>query len=791
MAPLPLSALRGRGVAAAMPMMILLLGAALPAGAVELRSWEDAQAMADKTLIHMTPYERHLLMKGIGWVPNPAGPTSLFPILEDGMYMGNTPAIPRLGIPALKLHDAGNGFRNNPMGGVKAYGTSTSFPSALALASTWDDALVARAAKAIGEEFKAKGANVILGPGIQVHRVQRNGRNFEYLSGEDPYLGARLSAAYVEAVQAAGVIGCAKHWAFNEQEISRMDSSSDVDEKTAWEIYYPPFEAAVKAGIGSFMCGYNKVNGTYDCENEKLLKVDLKGKMGFNGFVMSDWFATHSASVKQGLDQNMPGVEPWFSHEVLECIETGQGCDFNQQPTMMQKVMAAFGQVKDPNTTDPPGVYRDFAVRDAARRILAAIYRHRLEEMPGCNPGPECIGAITAPVRTPAHDKVAQEGASQAVVLLKNTGALPIDSKKVKKIFMAGWVDPDPLHEGVGMPPGDYYSGGGSGHTSAEPWHVSKSVDAIRKRARQAGVDVKHQAVFGAFDHDKFFRASSEADLRIYIGCTTSSEGDDRATMFLDMYANEMIGYMAEAGPTVVLMQTPGAVVMPWRFNPNITAIMNLFLAGEKTGLAWANTLFGDVNPAGKLPIMMLKSHQGETAPSQDKQIPYHEGMFTSYRSEKAQDIAAYPFGFGLSYTTFGFGKPKQAALSECKGALHAWNGVSPLQACVTVEVTNTGERSGAEVAQAYVEFPAEARMPRLMLKGYHKTAVLKPGAKEVAKFAFTKRDLSTYNLASSDWDLQGSVKLHVGASSADIRGTLVLSASGPQESEPTKKAEL
>mmetsp|Transcript_77847 Transcript_77847/g.206637 ORF Transcript_77847/g.206637 Transcript_77847/m.206637 type:complete len:781 (-) Transcript_77847:109-2451(-) len=780
-----------------MRSLLIFLGVSVSNGALEPRSWEEAQAMADMKLISMTAYERHLLMKGIGWTPNPAGP-NLFPVLADGMYMGNAPGIARLGIPPLKLHDAGNGFRNNPMGGIKAYGSSTSFPSALALAATWDDALVARSAKAIGEEFKAKGANVILGPAVQVHRVQRNGRNFEYLSGEDPYLGARLAYAYVEAVQGAGVMGCAKHWAFNEQEVSRMDGSSEVDEKTAWEIYYPPFEATVNAGVGSFMCGYNKVNGTWDCENEKILKVDLKGKMGFNGFVMSDWFATHSASVKQGLDQMMPGVEPWFTHEVLECVEAGVGCERLQNPqppTMMEQVMSRLSPPKDPNTTDAPGMYRDFTGRDAARRILAAIYRLRLEVSPGCNPGPECISQITMSVRSPSHDKVAQDGATQSVVLLKNTGTLPVDPKSVKKIFMAGWVDPDSVHEGMGMPPADYYSGGGSGHTSAEPWHVSKPVDAIRKRARQSGIDVKHQAVWGPFDHAKYMKSIREADLRIYVGCTTASEGDDRPTMFLDMFADQMIGYMAEAGPTVVLMQTPGAVVIPWRNHPNITAIMNLFLAGEKTGLAWASTLFGDVSPSGKLPIMLLKSHEGEVPPSQEKVIPYTEGMFGSYRSEKAAELAAYPFGHGLSYTTFGYGTPKQVALSECEKALHAWKGTSPLQACVTVEVTNTGERKGAEVAQAYVEFPAEARMPKIMLKGYHKTAVLEPGAKEVAKFAFTKRDLSTYDVASEKWVLHESVVLNVGSSSADFRGTLALSASGPQlpkeESKPKRTSEL
>jgi len=796
MAPLPPLRPHGRGARVASSMRLLLLaGAVLRSGGVDLRTWEEAQAMADKTLLSMTAYERHLLMRGSGWTVNPAGP-NLFPVLEPGMYMGNTPPIPRLRIPALKLADAGNGFRNNPLANMKAFGSSTSFPSALAMASTWDDNLVSKTARAIGEEFKAKGANVILGPAVQVHRVQRNGRNFEYLSGEDPYLGARLAWAYVEAVQSAGVIGCAKHWAFNEQEESRMDSSSDVDEKTAWEIYYPPFEATVKAGVGSFMCGYNKINGTYDCENEKLLKTDLKEKMGFKGFVMSDWFATHSPSVKQGLDQSMPGTDGYFAHEVLDCVETGQGCDFEtkKEPTVMEKVMSALGQSqqKDPNTTDPPGLQRDPAAFDAARRILAAIYKHRLEEDPGCTPGPDCIVPLLGSVRSSQHEQVAEEGATQAVVLLKNTGALPIDAASVKRIYLGGWTNPDALHESpAGMPPGDYYSGGGSGHTSAEPWMVAKASTSITRRARKAGIEVTSEPYWGSFNHSQYFKSIREADLRIYIGCTTSSEGADRPTMFLDMSANEMIGYMAEAGPTVVLMQTPGAVVMPWRNHPNVSAIMNLFLGGEKTGNAWAKTLFGDVSPSGKLPVMLLKTHAGEIAPSPEKVIPYAEGMFGSYRSEQAREVAAYPFGHGLSYAAFGYGKPKQAPLSACEGALQAWKGVSPLLACVVVNVTNKGKWQGAEVAQAYAEFPADAGMPKLMLKGYHKTAVLAPGASELARFALTARDLSTYRVAAAAWAPHDGVKLHVGASSADIRGSLTVSATGSLEAMAGSKVEL
>jgi beta-glucosidase len=323
----------------------------------------------------------------------------------------------------MKLADAGAGFRINPIGPGTPWGTSTSWPSGLAMAASWDDDMVYRVAEAIGREFKAKDANVILGPAVQVHRVGINGRNFEYLSGEDPYLGTRLAAAYVEAVQLQGVIACTKHWAFNEQETNRMTMSVEVDEKTAWELYYPPFESTVKAGVGSFMCGYNKVNGTWDCENEKLLKTDLKGKMGFRGFVVSDWFATHGASWDKGLDQCMPGSEAWFAHETLECTETGIGCDELEQrfapkshgAEMLHKGMETmreyFGLPNPKNQTDQPGTSRKPEARDAVRRILAALYKLRVDASPGCDPGPGCMEPLKRDVSSFAHRQLAKEAA--------------------------------------------------------------------------------------------------------------------------------------------------------------------------------------------------------------------------------------------------------------------------------------------------------------------------------------------------------------------------------------------
>lgn len=224
---------------------------------------------------------------------------------EEGFYVGNTPAIARVGVPPLKMQDASNGFRTTQ---PSTEGTTTVWPCMLALASTWDEDIVGKVAAAIAMEFRKKGANMLLGPGLNVQRNADNGRSFEYLSGEDPYLGSRLAHTFITSVQGEGVIATVKHFAFNQKETNRKTISVNVDLKTAWEIYYPPFQAAVDAGVASVMCSYNKVNGSWACGNDDILQRDLKGRMGFKGFVISDWQATHDTNyIAQGLDQEMPG----------------------------------------------------------------------------------------------------------------------------------------------------------------------------------------------------------------------------------------------------------------------------------------------------------------------------------------------------------------------------------------------------------------------------------------------------------------------------------------------------
>jgi len=682
--------------------------------------WRMADSKASATLAKMTELEKFALLRGSKFVAVGEDPVNgtIFEQGKEGFYTGNTPAIPRLGIPALRMQDAANGFR--PDGEIEV-GSTTAWLSMLALACTWDVALTEDVAAAIASEFRGKGANVLLGPSIQVHRTAWGGRNFEYLAGEDPYLGAKLAVAYVSGANSEGVITTAKHWAFNEQETRRFTNNVTVDERTAWELYYPPFEAAVEAGVGAFMCAYNRVNGTHACTNKALLKRDLKERMGFRGYVQCDWGAAYkySKSIEDGLDQNMPGDDSLFTDENLRALAPG-------------------------------------AVDEAARRVLASIYHSRLDEEPGCAP-PGCKAERSSYQRTASHRALAAKAAAEAVVLLKNNGVLPLRREKMHRIAVVGAAaNAEPGSFAI-LP--NYYAGGGSGNVGMGSW-VSP-LDGIMRKATKEGMLVvasPNSSIAAALE------AADIAQVVIAVVGTSATEFVDRPHLHVHDEGDALIAAVAKRRPTIVLMQTPGAVVMPWL--EEVSAVANIFLAGEATGSAWADVLFGDISPAGKLPIMFPATESDTIAPT-PRNVNYSEGLFTSYRNPRLK--AAFPFGHGLSYTEFEYGEPRaiRGPGPDCP---------APSRCCVTLTVRNIGERRGAEVAQAYVEFPsAGPDTPRRMLRGFHKTKVLEPKASEEVTFNFTMRDLSIYSVYTAGWVLQDPARVHVGASSADIRRELPL----------------
>lgn len=591
-------------------------------------------------------------------------------------------------------------------------------------------------AAAIGEEFAGKGANGILGPSVDVHRVARNGRNFEYLSGEDPYLGSRMAEAYVVGVQSKGVFAVIKHWIFNTQENNRENSSSVVDERSAHELYYPPFEAAIKAGASAVMCSYNRINGTYSCENEDTLNRVLRQQLGFRGFVQSDWWAVRSMSLAQGLDQEMPGegINVYFRNESLT-------------------------KAKMPHH-----------VEIAVLRILAVIYHMRLPETSKCTP-PHCREWHVANVSSTAHVALAEKIAADSVVMLKNeVNTLPLrppHSGGPRTIAVIGSAaeakpfDPENVGQGHGdWATGDYYSGGGSGHVVAG--RVVTPLDGIWRRAQAAGVEV-----FASPTNNikEAVLVSQSADVLVVVVATTSGESRDRRSLHLDSDADELITTLSLVHSDkriIVLMQVPGAVVMPWR--DSVDCILAMFLGGQETGGAWASVLFGDVSPSGRLPLTMPATDDGDIKPAPgNSDAVFSEALATGYRSTKLK--VAFPFGHGLSYSTFSYGSLGEVPCGEVLKQSEAL-------LCLRVRVTNSGSAVARTVAQLYLGFPPEAGYPRALLRGFVKTPPMHPSESKAIVFALTSRDLSYYSV-SRGWLMPAHVNASVGESSADLRQSL------------------
>eukprot|EP00929_Paragymnodinium_shiwhaense_P036589 TRINITY_DN1958_c0_g1_i4.p1 TRINITY_DN1958_c0_g1~~TRINITY_DN1958_c0_g1_i4.p1 ORF type:complete len:895 (+),score=219.41 TRINITY_DN1958_c0_g1_i4:48-2732(+) len=652
-----------------------------------LLSWEDAYDLAGRTLSQMAEDEKYSLMTGLGWYQTYQ--------LTKWWYVGNTPAIRRLGIPSLNMQDAAAGFRPYWR---EMVGTSTCWPCGLALGATWDPEVVQEFAAALGEEFKAKGANAILGPSVEVHRVARNGRNFEYLSGEDPYLGGRLTAAYIQGVQSQGLFAVVKHFILNHQELRRRTQSSNVDYKVLHELYYGPFYAAVEAGVAALMCSYNQVNGEPACGNRRLLK-GLKEELGFKGFVQSDWWAAHRG-VAAGLDQEMPGSgASTFRPHVLKRERPGD-------------------------------------IDDAVTRILAVMHRHNLSAHTKCSP-PHCEEWMRKDVTSAAHHALARRLAAESAVLLKNSGGvLPLGkSEDVKSLAVIGKVavaeayNPDGKNQGENAwARGDYYSGGGSGHVAAG--FAIKPLDAIRERAQAANMVVKASA---SNNKRRARELASEVDVAIVVVGTTAGESYDRGSLYVDDGGDQLIEEVAKvATRTIVLLQIPGAVLMPWR--DSVDAIFAMFLGGQATGDAWADVLFADILPSGRMPIMIPASDEDHIPPSDTASVQYSEGLETSYRSTSLK--AAFPFGHGLAYTTFSYLEPATVEGTGC--------GEDSVM-CLSIDVRNVGAAAGRTVAQLYLEFPAEAGHPAPFLKGFQKTAILRPGDVATVVFKLRRQELSYY----------------------------------------------
>jgi beta-glucosidase len=667
---------------------------------------------ADALLAQMTQDEKLQLVHGAGSVNNDVP----FP---HGVA-GWVPGIPRLGIPDLLLADGSVGVGN----GV---GPATILPSSIASAAAWDPALAYSYGKVIGSELRAYGLNANLGGNVNIiGREPRDGRTFE-TKGEDPILAGKITAAHIRGIQDQHVIGGIKHFAMNDQETARFTADVQLDERGARESDLLAFEIGVKdSNVQSVMCSYNLWNSVYACENPHLLNDILKGDWAFPGFVMSDWWATHStvASVLAGLDQEQPNNV--FLGALGQAIQTG-----------------AVPQAR---------------LDDMVHRILRAMFQAGLFDHP----------VTITPIDTATDQAIAQTVEEQGAVLLKNSGAqLPLNASGLKSIAVIG------SHADIGV-----LSGGGSAQViptggpaldEGRPcppcwadviWVPSSPLKAIQAKAPQAavrfdpGTDVASAASL-----------ASSSDVAIVFVSQWESEGMDLPSLNFGGGQDQLVAAVAAANPhTIVVMENGGAQVMPWL--GDVAAVLESWFPGQRGGEAIANLLFGNANPSGKLPITFPASvtelpHPDITGSNSIFPVAYNEGFLVGYKWYDATNkTALFPFGFGLSYTTF--------SLANAQVANNPSAANPNIQ--VTFDLTNTGPVAGAEVAQVYIALPSGLNEPPKRLVGWQKV-MLNAGEVRHVTIEINENDsshpLSYWDTTANAWrTAPGDYTLFLGNSS-------------------------
>eukprot|EP01123_Difflugia_compressa_P000523 TRINITY_DN10603_c0_g1_i1.p1 TRINITY_DN10603_c0_g1~~TRINITY_DN10603_c0_g1_i1.p1 ORF type:complete len:683 (+),score=146.01 TRINITY_DN10603_c0_g1_i1:89-2050(+) len=612
------------------------------------------------------------------------------------------------------------------------YGQVTSWPCALAGASTWDTDLVQQWATAMGKEHRAKGSNVLLGPGVNFNRVALCGRTAEYLTGEDPHFGAEMATAFVVGVQSQKVMATVKHFALNNQENIRNDVNALVDERTLREIYLPAFEAAVEAGVASVMCSYNLVNGTHACGHEGLLNGILRDDWGFEGWVMSDWAATHGLWCDKGLDQDMPGSlvdDDHFDYYNASNLATVDKAIINKM------------------------VYR----------ILLQFIKVGAFDSPVCETGGGCDTQMYAINATnDEHRTLARTLVANGIQLLANDGVLPLDTLPDNSTIavIGSACNPEYLLDNMTATwnLGNYYLVGGSGRVINHVETVSLLTGVTRRAQRTT-----YTVVYDTSDNvSSSLKLMQSATVAIVCGATGAAESKDRSNLLLDQdtFISELLSQKPTNVLVVVALQTPGPVLTNWRNSAN--AILNMFLSGEATGSAWADVLFGDVNPSGRLPITFPASVADTISPCSNVNCPYTEGLFVGYRGLLDKPVA-YPFGHGLSYTNFTYTWSTQPATTGCG---------SDVLVCMDVKITNSGQRDGADILQLYVKYPDSANEPPRQLKAFKKV-FLSVGESKTVKFELNMKSLSVWNVVTHAWKLvKGKWTVFVGASSRDVRLT-------------------
>ena len=636
----------------------------------------------------------------------------------DGLDYWHTKAFERLGIPSIMVCDGPHGLRKqNPNGKKVGLGNSypaVCFPTACTTACSWDTDLIYEMGRALGEECLRENVSVLLGPGVNMKRSPLCGRNFEYFS-EDPFLAGKMGAAFINGVQSMGVGTSLKHFAANSQETRRMTVSSVVDERTLREIYLTAFEIAVKESKPwTVMNSYNRINGVHSSENDWLQNKVLRDEWGFDGVVVSDWGAVNDRvkGINGGNDLEMPSSKGYNSKKIIQAVKNGE----IDEETLNERVDKLI----------------DLVIK--AQTMPKKEYVCDLE----------------------AHHALARKIAGQSMVLLKNEGVLPIS--KGQKIAVIGEMAKAPRYQGAGS-------------SLINPTKMDNACECLRQAGFDftyaAGYDKKTIKIDGRKIEEAVNAAKSADVVLAFIGLTEAyeSEGFDREHMNLPDNHNALIDALCKANENVVVILAGGSPVsMPWA--DKVKGILNSYLGGQAGAGAVADILTGAVNPSGKLAESYPFSNEctpcADYFPGGHKTVEYRESIYIGYRYyDKAKIEVQFPFGFGLSYTSFEYSDLKldKASIKDSETLT------------VTFKVKNTGNFAGAEIAQLYVsDEESTIFRPEKELKGFKKVELL-PGEEKEVELTLDKRAFAYYNTEIHDWHVEsGSFRILVGASSADIR---------------------
>jgi beta-glucosidase len=626
-----------------------------------------------------------------------------------------TKPIKRLKIPSLKMTDGPLGVAMHSSGFKK----NTRFPATVALAASWNRNLMQEIGVAMGKEVRAIGRHILLAPGMNICRTPLNGRTFEYFS-EDPYLTKELAISFVKGVQSQQVAACLKHYAANNQETDRGRSSSEVDGRTLHEIYLRAFMGVVKeANPWAVMTCYNMINGVYGGEHKYLIQDTLMDKWGFNGLVMTDWFASRPIKTTEGcINAGLTLEMPWPSKYKIGALETAY----------------------------KGGKFSDETLNDRVERNI------RVMMLTGLFDSPENLPRGIR--NTPEHQDLVRCAAEESMVLLKNKdNLLPLDIENLERISLHG--------KNLRKRFGRLLSGGSS--AVSPPYEVTplqgmteKCHGKVRLSTDDTLADVA--IIFAGLNH----------------GRGGDSESRDRETLHLDEGQIREIKKVANDHPKTVVCLVAGSPIAMSEWIDDVEAVLMCWYGGIEAGHAIANILFGDVNPSGKLPLTFPKQLKDSPAHStgnprnypgdEDKRVHYEEGVFVGYRWFDTKGIEPlFPFGFGLSYTEFEYGEIKlnRQSLEKPEDTVS-----------MSVDVTNIGNHAGSEVVQVYArDIEASVQRPPQELVGFEKIS-LKPSEKGKAAITVKAEDLGFYDVSTHDWKIEaGDFKILVGKSSREIEG--------------------